>query len=74
MCRGGSRWPGNLPEAGEYVIVRRMESSAVLNEETAALAADYKAAIEDTGNRVKITGLQIDYDSPTNRLMPMPDS
>jgi hypothetical protein len=52
-----------------------MESSAVLNEETAsALAADYKAAIEDTGDRVKITGLQIDYDSPTNRLMPIPDS
>ena len=41
----------------------------MLNEETApALAADYKAAIEDVGDRVKITGLQIDYDSPTNKL------
>ena len=65
----GSRWPRDLPEAAEYVIVRRMESSALLNDETAsALAADYKAVIEDAGDRVTITGLQIDYDSPTNKL------
>src|SRR5262245_58552408 len=65
----GRRWPHHLPATDEYVVVSRIEASDDLTaQRAAALAEDYKALIDDAGERTRITGLQIDYDSPTGRL------
>jgi hypothetical protein len=65
----GRRWPRDLPDADEYVVVRRIDPSTALTEHTAAaLANDFAALIEDARNHSTIIGLQIDYDCPSNKL------
>jgi len=65
----GSRWPDNLPDADQYIVVRRIEPGQELTTETAStLVENYKALTEDAGIRANIAGLQIDFDCPTNKL------
>src|SRR5262249_34862359 len=55
----GRRWPHNLPEADQYVVVRRIEPDALLTRETAlSLVEQYKALAADAGARARIAGLQ----------------
>ncbi len=73
----GTRWPDALPAAGEYVIVFRIESYAALTPVLAdslverfealqrSAASGHYAAV---GGAARITGLQIDYDCPTESL------
>jgi len=65
----GRRWPADLPGAERYIVVRRIEPSDRGLTRLAALALieDYNALVADAPN-VRIDGLQIDYDAPTNRL------
>ena len=63
------RWPRGLPPAYEYVVVRRIEADVPLTPAVAAAVVDdYKALVADAGPRVRISGLQIDYDSPARLL------
>jgi len=65
----GRRWPHHLPDADEYVAVRRIEAGEELTARgAAALAEDFKALIADAGQQTHISGLQIDYDCPTGKL------
>jgi hypothetical protein len=64
----GRRWRRDLPGAGTYVAVRRLEPSARLTPDLAsALVEDYKAIVADSEG-ARIAGLQIDYDCPTHQL------
>src|ERR1700693_3241094 len=57
------RWPRDLPAAAEYIVVHRMEPDAPLTPAAAmAIAERYDALLRDAGSRVRIVGLQIDYD------------
>jgi hypothetical protein len=63
----GARWPDNVPEASQYVMVRRIERSSDITPQMAeALAAVYTEVRQ--GGPQSIVGLQIDYDCPTSRL------
>jgi hypothetical protein len=65
----GRHWPRDLPAADQYIVVRRIEPRSGLTDGAASsLAEDYKALVADAGGRAHITGLQIDYDCPTNKL------
>jgi len=66
----GRRWPADLPRADRYIVVRRIEPSDRGPTRRAALALleDYKALVADASRSVHVDGLQIDYDSPTDRL------
>ena len=63
----GSRWPDSVPEASQYIMVRRLERSSDITPQMAeALAAVYTEVRQ--GGPPSIVGLQIDYDCPTSRL------
>jgi Protein of unknown function (DUF3142) len=63
----GARWPDNVPEASQYVMVRRVESPSDITPQMAeALAAVYSKLRQ--GGPQSLIGLQIDYDCATSRL------
>lgn len=63
----GENWPDGVPNAESYVVVRRFEPQMRLSRETAvALARSYKQIVAKAPGR--ISGLQIDYDSPSGKL------
>jgi hypothetical protein len=65
----GSRLPVELPEADEYIVVKRLEPSDEFSAESAGkVARSYKDLLDSAAGTVRIIGLQIDYDSPTSRL------
>jgi hypothetical protein len=64
----GRDWPRKLPDAEEYMAVRRIEPNFELTKAAAAaLAQDFKALTQSAGS-VRLVGLQIDYDCPTRNL------
>jgi hypothetical protein len=65
----GDRWPQNLPAAREYRVVQRIEPSVHLSSNAAiAIAERYQTLTADAGPDVRIAGIQIDYDCPTEHL------
>jgi Protein of unknown function (DUF3142) len=63
------RWPRDLLQAQQYVIVQRIEPATPLTAATAsAIAKRYRALVATAGAGVHISGLQIDYDCPTRAL------
>jgi hypothetical protein len=65
----GTRWPRNLPRAGQYVVVQRIEPATPLTPAAAAAIAEhYRTLVADAGGGVHVVGLQIDYDCPTGSL------
>lgn len=63
----GARWPEGIPEASNYIIVRRVERDTDITPQMAVALADVYRGILENGAR-SIIGLQIDYDCPTSRL------
>jgi hypothetical protein len=63
----GTRWPEGIPEASNYIVVRRLERETDITPQMAAALAAVYTGILENGPR-SILGLQIDYDCPTSRL------
>jgi hypothetical protein len=64
-----ARWPRNLPAAQEYRVVQRIEPSVQLSSTVAAAIAErYLKLAADARPNVRIAGIQIDYDCPTEKL------
>ena len=67
----GTSWPGNLPDADEYVVVRRIDlqhGQELSRQAASKIAEDYRILAGRVDPGVHITGLQIDYDCPTSKL------
>jgi hypothetical protein len=64
-----TRWPRQLPQARQYVIVQRIEPATPLTPvAAAAIVEHFRTLVADAGAGVQIAGLQIDYDCPTRSL------